>query len=134
MQFSNFDYTKKNGEKNNYFILKIEEGSKYTEGIVLTKLEDKEVEDLIDKYFKYEVKKKEITKLAEDTGQTFEEYLESNQNIKMKYDELYIAIKPYIKKAYRRFLSDKVENPSPDNNTIKDLKEAVNADILNNKE
>lgn len=133
MKFSSFNYTKKNGENNNYFILKTEENEDYVHGIVLNKLETEEIEDLMAKYFKYEVKQKEIEESAKSEGQTIEDYLAANQDVKEEYDSYYETIKPYIKKAYRKFIADKIQKLVLSEDGVEDLKEQVDADLSDNK-
>lgn len=135
MQFSNFQYTKKDGETKNYLILKMEDGVKYVEGIVLTKLESKEIEDLVEKYFKYEVKNKEIENVAADQEITVEDFLSDHREVKEEYDELYNNIKPYIKKAYRKFLTQNiVKSPEISEDEKEAIRESINADSSADKE
>lgn len=115
MKFRNFFYTKKkDGERNSYFLLELESNENYVEGIVLPELEDSEVEDLVKKAFHREVKYKEWKAEAEKQGVDLEEYLENNPELNEERDEIEESIKPYIKKAYKKFLADRIETVVPE--------------------
>jgi hypothetical protein len=135
MKFSSFQYTKKNGEMKNYFILKREKNEEYVEGIVLSNLEDEEIEDLIEKYFKFEVANKEIELEAQKLNMSVEDYLENNPDEKEKSKNNYEDIKPYIKKAYRKFIASNITiKPNMTEELKQNVKESIIADISTNKE
>ena len=104
MKFKIFRYTKqKDGETKNYAILALEEDDQYLEGIDISKISKEEVLEMVKIVSEYErdiasmqkealVEKKEFSEMISDP-----EYKEINE----KYKE---NMKPFIKKAYRKFL------------------------------
>lgn len=120
MKFRNFLYTKKkDGEKKSYFLLELESNEEYVEGIVLPELEDSEVEDLVKKAFHREVKHREWKAEAQEEGLDVEDFLSRNPDVDKERNEIEESIQPYIKKAYRKFLADRIETIVPS-----DLKDA----------
>lgn len=114
MKFRNFLYTKKkDGEKKSYFLLELEANEEYVEGIVLPELEDSEVEDLVKKAFHREVKYREWSAEAQKEGLDVEDFLARHQDLNEERNEIEESIQPYIKKAYRKFLADRIETVVP---------------------
>jgi hypothetical protein len=114
MKFRNFLYTKKkDGEKKSYFLLELEANEEYVEGIVLPELEDSEVEDLVKKAFHREVKYREWNAEAQEEGLDVEDFLARHQDLNEERNEIEESIQPYIKKAYRKFLVDRIETVVP---------------------
>lgn len=102
MKLKSFKYTKKKDNKTkNYFIMLLEESDDHIGGIDFSKLEEDEIKRATDIQKKIEAQHLEWTREAEEQDIKLDTYLESKSSEKAKLEE---ELKPYVKKAYRKFL------------------------------
>lgn len=109
MKVKNFKYTKKkDGQTKVYLVLVLDEDEKHIGGIDLGKLEKDEFESCLKTRTEFEVLENEIMVDALSEHKSFEEYVENDRRKSaiLEYEE---KMQPYIKKAYRKFLTDNIE-------------------------
>lgn len=126
MKIKSFKYTKKkDGETKEYLVLVLEEDEKYIGGLDLGKLEQQEITEATSIQIDLEALKAQWSQEAQELGVDYEEYTKDKDTT--WYAE---QMKPYFKKAYRKFLVENVKHlfsGLTDNDIPEDLREP-NAD------
>jgi hypothetical protein len=122
MLVKNFKYQKKkDNEIKNYLVMILEEDEKHYEGLDLTKLEDKEIEDAKNLVVQFEMKDAKWRREANNNGQDIKNYIEENEDIQKEIDEYKENLKPYVKKAYRKYLKENIVEDENNFNTEEQL-------------
>lgn len=104
MKIEAFRYTKqKDGETKNYVVAVLEKNSEYLEGIDIGKLSGEEMTKVVHLVANHEKRMFELEKLALEEKKEFADMIEE-PIYKSESEEYRSKMKPYIEKAYRKFL------------------------------
>lgn len=108
MRIEAFQYTKqKDGKTKDYLIVVLEKDAFYLEGLDLSKLDTTEIPKIVHLIANHEKRMFHLKSLALKEKKEFSEMIEEPE-YKTEIEEYKSEMKPYVQKAYRKFLTSNI--------------------------